>query len=83
MVDKSPDKNKNSITQILDDYDIYIYIYIYWYLDDYDIDGKSLHYYVKDGSEMNLILRVCSRIVYKSVIKSTYTWLEIVLNNEP
>ena len=68
MVNKSPDKNKNSITQILD---------------DYDIEEKFIHYYVKDGSEMNLILRVCLRIVYKFVIKSTCTWLEIVLNNEP
>ena len=60
MVHKSPDKNKNSITQILDDCDIYLFSY----LDNYDIDGKSLHYYVKDGSEMNLILRVCLRTVY-------------------
>ena len=49
MVNKSPDKKKNSIIQILD---------------DYDIDEKSLHYYVKDGSEMNLILWVCLRIIY-------------------
>ena len=39
MVNKSPNKNKNSIIQILD---------------YYDIDGKYLHCYVKDGSEMNL-----------------------------
>ena len=49
MVNKSPDKNKNSIIQILV---------------DYDIDLKSLHYYVKDGSKMNLILRVCLKTVY-------------------
>ena len=40
---KSPNKNKNSIIQILD---------------DYDIDGKSLHYCVKDGFEINLTQRV-------------------------
>ena len=39
MVNKSPNKNKNSIIKILD---------------DYNIDGKSLHCYVKDGFEMNL-----------------------------
>ena len=49
MVNKSLDKKKNSIIQILD---------------DYDIDGKSLHYYVKDGSEMNLTLLVCLGTVY-------------------
>ena len=49
MVNKSPNKKKNSIIQILD---------------DYDIDGKSLHCYVKDGSEMNLTLQVCLGTVY-------------------
>ena len=49
MVNKSPNKNKNSIIQILD---------------DYDIDEKYLHYYVKDGYEMNLILQVRLRTVY-------------------
>ena len=34
IVNKSPNKNNNSIIQILD---------------DYNIDGKSLHCYVKDG----------------------------------
>ena len=43
MVNKLPNKNKNSIIQILD---------------DYNIDGKSLHCYVKDGFEMNLTQRV-------------------------
>ena len=43
MVNKSPNKKNNSIIQILD---------------DYDIDGKSLHYYVKDGFEINLTQRV-------------------------
>ena len=43
MVNKSLNKNKNSIIQILD---------------DYDIVGKSLHCYVKDGFEMNLTQRV-------------------------
>ena len=46
---KSPNKNKNSRIQTLD---------------DYDIDGKFLHCYVKDGSKMNLILRVCLKTVY-------------------
>ena len=46
MVNKSPNKNKNSIIQILNDYDI-------------DINRKSLHCYMKDSSEMNLTQRVC------------------------
>ena len=41
MVNKSPNKFFFSIIQIFD---------------DYDTDGKSLHCYVKDGSEMNLAL---------------------------
>ena len=49
IVNKSPIKNKNSIIQILD---------------DYDIDGKSLHCYVKDGSEMNLALQIRLRTIY-------------------
>ena len=49
IVNKSPNKNKNSIIQILN---------------DYNIDGKSLHCYVKDGSEMKLTLRAYLGIVY-------------------
>ena len=33
-------------------------------LDDYDIDGKSLHCYEKDGSEINLTLRLHLVIAY-------------------
>ena len=54
MVNKSPNKNKNSIIQILD---------------DYDIDGKFLHCYVKDGSKMNLTLWVYLGTIYLVVIE--------------
>ena len=49
IVNTLPNKNKNSIIQILD---------------DYDIDGKSLHCYVKDSSKMNLTLRVPLGTIY-------------------
>ena len=51
---KSPNKNKNSRIQTLD---------------DYDIDGKFLQCYVKDGSEINLTLRLHLVIAYLAEIE--------------
>ena len=59
MVNKSPNKNKNSKIQILD---------------DCDIDGKSLPCYVNDGFEMNLTLRVCLRMVYLVETENFFKW---------
>ena len=71
MVNKSPNKNKNSKIQILD---------------DCDIDGKSLHCYVEDGSEMNLTLRVCLRMVFFVETENFFKWkkkkkVKSLLNN--
>ena len=57
MVNKSPNKFFFSIIQIFD---------------DYDTDGKSLHCYVKDGSEMKLTLRVHLGIVYLVKIENFF-----------
>ena len=67
MVNKSPNKNNNSIIQILD---------------NYDIDGKSLHCYMKDGSKMNLSLLVCLYSIMSLKFQKQFSQHEFLVLHE-